>query len=152
MEALDAAAGLIADSCGAGPIEGAVRAVDLLDDCFSDRFSCLPDTAGRLHARDGGDQARAGDPETRRHLARPFVLDYARQAERASGRNTERPRPAPELPCDSVVVSRGFRHQATEVSGPSRLHFRHKAIVAPGRWRFHRTASLIMRSPDTCDL
>src|SRR5215204_1445783 len=54
--------------------------VGLLDGCFADCFSCLPDSAGRLHARDGGDQARAGNPEARRHLARPLVLDNTREA------------------------------------------------------------------------
>src|SRR5215212_4580700 len=125
MEALDAAAGLIADSCDAGPIEGVVRAVNLLDDCFSDRFSCLPDTAGRLHARDGGDQARAGDPETRRHLARPFVLDNTRQAERAAGSDAERARPTPELPGDDVVVFEAVSHQL------ARGHHRALGLTVP---------------------
>src|SRR5687768_12597293 len=109
MEALDAARGLIADSCDACPVEGAVLAVDLLDACFADRFSCLPNAACRLHARDGGDKARAGGPEACRHLARPLVLDNARHAERATGSDTERTRPTSELPCDGSVVFGVFR-------------------------------------------
>src|SRR5688500_690480 len=104
MKALDAAWGLIADSCDARAVEGTVLAMDLLDYCFAHGFSCLPDAAGRLHARDGGDQARTGDPEARRHLARLLVLDNARKAERTAGRDTERARPASELSCNSVVV------------------------------------------------
>jgi hypothetical protein len=115
MEAFDTAAGCGADSCDARSVAGAVLAVDLLDDRFADCFSGFPDSAGRLHARDGGNQARARDPEARRHLAPPLVLDNARQAERATGRDAERARSTPELPCDGVVVSRGFRHQATAI-------------------------------------
>src|ERR671911_3065283 len=116
MEALDAATGPIADSCDARPVAGEVLAVDLLDDCFVDRFSCLPDAAGRFHARDGGDQARAGNPEARRHLARPLVLDNTRQAERATGRDAERARPTPELPRDGVVVFEAVSHQLSAFS------------------------------------
>jgi hypothetical protein len=115
VEALDTAAGCVADSCDARSIAGAVLVVDLLDYRRAHRFSCLPDAAGRLHARDGGDQARAGNPEARRHLAPPLVLDNARQAERATGGDAERARSTPELPCDGVVVSRGFGHQATGI-------------------------------------
>src|SRR5215213_5220191 len=111
METLDTAAGCGADSCDAWPVAGAVLAVDLLDDCVADRFSCLPDSAGRLHARDGDDQARAGNPEARRHLARPLVLDNTRQAERATGRDAERARPTPELPRDGVEVFEAVSHQ-----------------------------------------
>src|SRR5215203_7457336 len=116
MEALDAATGPIADSCDARPVAGEVLAVDLLDDCVADRFSCLPDAAGRFHARDGGDQARAGNPEARRHLARSLVLDNTRQAERATGRDAERARPTPELPCHSVIVFGAFSHQLSAFS------------------------------------
>src|ERR671915_1557413 len=111
MEALDAAAGLIAYACDACSVAGAVRPVDLLDYRFAHRSSCLSDAAGRLHARDGDNQARAGNPEARRHLARPLVLDDARQAERAAGRDTERARPTPELPCHSLVVFEAVGHQ-----------------------------------------
>jgi hypothetical protein len=50
MEAFDAAAGYVADTCDARPVPRAMLAVDLLDGCFADRFSCLPDATGRLHA------------------------------------------------------------------------------------------------------
>src|SRR5215204_6756459 len=111
MKALDAAAGRVADTCDAGPVDGTVRGVDSLDYRSAHRFSCLPDAAGRLHARDGGDQARAGNPEARRHLAHTLVLDNARQAERTTGCDSERAWPTSELPCDGGVVSRCFRHQ-----------------------------------------
>src|SRR5215211_8612990 len=111
MEALDAAAGLIAYACDACSVAGAVRPVDLLDYRFAHRSSCLSDAAGRLHARDGDNQARTGNPEARRHLARPLVLDNTRQAERATGRDVERARPTPELPCDGVVVFEAVSHQ-----------------------------------------
>src|SRR5215212_5884902 len=115
MEALDAAAGLVAHARDAGTVARAMRAVDLLHGRFSERLLRLADAAGRLDTRDGGDEARAGDPEARRHLARPLVLDNTRQAERATGRDAERTRFVPKLPCDGVVISRGFRHQATGI-------------------------------------
>src|SRR5215208_383296 len=111
MKALDAAAGRVADTCDAGPVDGTVRGVDSLDYQRAHRFSCLHDAAGRLHARDGGDQARASNPEARRHLAHTLVLDNARQAKRTTGCDSERAWPTSELPCDGVVVSRGFGHQ-----------------------------------------
>src|SRR5215213_7614485 len=122
MEAFDAAAGCGADSCDARSVAGAVLAVDLLDDRFADCFSGLPDSAGRLHARDAGDQARARDPEARRHLAPPLVLDNARQAERATGRDAERVRSSPEASVIRLQVSRIYRRD-----------FRHEAMVNPGR-------------------
>src|SRR5215203_5268397 len=116
MEALHAAAGLVADACDAGPVAGAVHVVDLLYDRFAHRLLCLADTAGRFDARDGGDEAWAGNPEARRHLARPLVLDNARQAERTTGCDAERTRPAPELSCDGVVVFVAFSHQQSAIS------------------------------------
>src|SRR5918997_4623016 len=105
METLDATASRVADTRDARSVEGGVLVVDLLDGRFADYISCPPDSAGRLHARDGGDQARAGDPEARRHLALPLVLDNARRSERAAGSDAERTRLAAELPCNSIVVS-----------------------------------------------
>src|SRR5215207_4956730 len=116
MEALHAAAGLVADACDAGPVAGAMHVVDLLYDRFAHRLLCLADTAGRFDARDGGDEAWAGNPEARRHLARPLVLDNARQAERTTGSDAERAWPASELSCNSVVVSRAVSHQLSAVS------------------------------------
>src|SRR5215210_3225106 len=116
MEAFDAAASYVADTCDARPVARAMLAVDLLDDCFADRFSCLPDSAGRLHVRDGGDQARAGNPEARRHLARPLVLDNTRQAERATARDAERVRPTPELQRYGAVVFEAVSHQRSAIS------------------------------------
>src|SRR5215212_8349508 len=115
METLNAAMGLITDACDAYTVAGAMRAVDLLHGRVADRLLRRADAAGRLDARDGGDEAWAGDPKARRHLARPLVLDNARQAERATGRDAERTRFVPKLPCDGVVISRGFRHQATGI-------------------------------------
>src|SRR5215210_459446 len=116
MEALDASCGLVADSCDAHPVAGMMRAVDLLHGRFADRLLRLADAASRLDTRDGGDEARAGDPEARRHLARPFVLYYARQAEWTTGRDTERTRPAPELPRNGVMVFGAVNHQLSAVS------------------------------------
>src|SRR5829696_8355406 len=70
VEALDAAAGRVAYACDAGTVAGAVRVVDILDYRLAHRFSCQTDAAGRFDARDGCDEARAGDPEARRHLSR----------------------------------------------------------------------------------
>src|SRR5215210_2056969 len=111
METLNVAVGLITDACDAGTVARAMRAVDLRHGRVADRLLRRADAAGRLDARDGGDEAWAGDPEARRHLARPLVLDNARQAERATGRDAERTRPAPELPRDGVVVYEVVRHQ-----------------------------------------
>src|SRR5829696_5467965 len=116
METLNAAMGLITDARDAGTVTGAMRGVDLLHGRVADRLLRRADATGRLEARDGGDEAWAGDPEARRHLARPLVLDNARQAERATGCDAERTRPAPELSCDGVVVFVAFSHQQSAIS------------------------------------
>src|SRR5215210_5040006 len=134
MEALDAAAGLVADACDTHPVARAMCAVDLLHGCLADHLLRLADAAGRLDARDGGDEARAGHPEARRHLARPLVLDNARQAERAAGRDAERPRPAPELPRNGVEVFVAVSHQSSAsllfVAGGAPWH---EAVATGGR-------------------
>src|SRR5215218_9933397 len=113
METLNAAMGLITDARDAGTVTGAMRGVDLLHGRVADRLLRRADATGRLEARDGGDEARTGDPEARRHLARPLVLDNARQAERTAGRDTERSWLASELSGNSGVVFIRIRHQAT---------------------------------------
>src|SRR5215213_5955550 len=116
MQALDAADRLIPYACDAGPVSGAVHVVDLLHGRFAYRLLRRVDAAGRLDARDGGHETGAGNPEARRHLARVLVLDNARQAERATGRDAERARLAPELSGHSVEVFGAVSHRLSAVS------------------------------------
>jgi hypothetical protein len=113
VEAFDAAAGSIADAGDAGTVERAVLGVDLLYRFLADRFPGFADAAGRLDAGDRGYEARAGDPEARRHLAAPLVLYDAWEPERAAGDHAEGFRGTAELARDSVVVLGGFTHQVS---------------------------------------
>jgi len=70
--------------------------VDLLDYRLADRISCLADAAGRLDARDGGDQARAGDQKlVGISRVRSFSITLGRpKGQRAATRNGRGPRPS----------------------------------------------------------
>ena len=113
VEAFDAAACFITDAGDAGTVERAVLGVSLLYRCLANRFPGLADAAGRLDAGDGGDEAGAGDPEARRHLAASLVLNDAREVEGAAGGHAEGFRGAAELASDGGVVSGGLGHYAT---------------------------------------
>jgi hypothetical protein len=142
VETLDVAS--LADSRDAGPVAGAVSVMDLLYHRPADRFLRLADAAGRFDARDGCDEARAGDPEGRRHVSGPLVLYDARQAEGTAGCDAERTRLASELPGNGGVVFRGIRHHTRfQASGYRHQVFVgdalcHEAKLCPGRWRFRR--------------
>jgi hypothetical protein len=103
VEALDVAA--LADAGDPGPVAGEVVRVDLFDRLFANLFLRGAYTPGGLDARDRPIEARAGDPEARRHVPGPLVLYDARKAERAPGGDPEGSGGAAELPRDGVEVS-----------------------------------------------
>ena len=109
VEALDVAAP--ADAGDAGSVAGEVFVVDLLDPLLANLCGSGAHAAGRLDARDGPVQARAGDPEPRRHAAGALVLYDARKAERAPCGDPEGGGGAAELARDGVAVARVSVHR-----------------------------------------
>jgi hypothetical protein len=111
VEAFDVPA--LAYACHPAPVAGEVVGMDLFDRLFANLFLGSAYASGRLDARDGPIEARAGDPEARRHVPGPFVLYDARKAERAPGSDPERSGEAAELTRDGFKICRGFRHQVS---------------------------------------
>ena len=105
VEAFDVAAGFVADAGDAGSVAGEVLAMDLFDRLLADRLLGGPHPAGGFDAGDSPVEARAGDPEARRHLSGPFVLYDARHPERATGGDAEGLGGAAELAGDCLAVA-----------------------------------------------
>ena len=109
VEALDVSA--LADPADAGPGAGEVVGVNLFDRLFAHLLLCGAHAPGGLDACDRLVEARAGDPEARRHVPAALVLYDARKAERAPASYPERSGGAVELTQDGVEVCGGFNHQ-----------------------------------------
>src|SRR5215218_10592354 len=123
VEALHVAA-WSSDAGDAGAIAGEVLGVDLLYRLFSHIFLRGPYSACGLQARDGPVEAGAGDPEARRHVARPLVLYDARRTERATGGDAERSRRTAELAGYGFEIVR-FSFQLVSTLGPGALACQH---------------------------
>jgi hypothetical protein len=109
VEALDVAAP--ANAGGAGCVAGEVFIVDLFDPLFTHLCGGSAHAAGGLDARDSLVQARAGDPESRRHIPGALVLYNARMPERAPGGDAEGCGGAPELTRNGVAVAKVIVHR-----------------------------------------
>jgi hypothetical protein len=105
VEAFDVAAGFATDSGYPGSVAGEVLSVYPFDGLPPYCLLGGPDPAGGLDAGDGPVEARAGDPEARRHFSGPFVLYDARHSERAAGGDAEGLGGAAELAGDCVAVA-----------------------------------------------
>ena len=105
VEAFDVAAGFATDSGYPGSVAGEVLGVYPFDGLPPYCLLGGPDPAGGLDAGDGPVEARAGDPEARRHYSGPFVLYDARHSERAAGGDAEGLGGAAELAGDCVAVA-----------------------------------------------
>ena len=105
VEAFDVAAGFATDAGYPRPVAGEVLGVYPFDELLSYTLLCGPDPAGGLDAGYGPVEARAGDPEARRHFSGPFVLYDARHSERAAGGDAEGLGGAAELAGDCVAVA-----------------------------------------------
>ena len=105
VEAFDVATGFAADAGYPGSVAGEVLGVYLFDGLLPYRLLGGPDPASGLDAGDGPIEARAGDPEARRHLSGPFVLYDARHSERAAGGDAEGFGGAAELAGDCLAVA-----------------------------------------------
>src|SRR5215211_742823 len=110
VEALDVSAGS-PHAGDAGAVAGEVFGVNLFDRLGADLFGGGPHAAGGFEACDRFIEARAGDPEARRHILGMFVLYDAREAERTAGGDAERSGVAAELYGHGVAVSRAVSHQ-----------------------------------------
>jgi hypothetical protein len=103
------------DAGYAATVAGEMFGMDLLYSIFSHVFPGGPHAACGLQARDSPVEAGAGNPEARRHVAGPLVLDDARRAERATGGDAERSWLAPQLAGHGFEIFGGFRLQATGI-------------------------------------
>ena len=108
----------------AGAIADEMFGMDLFDRLFSHIFLGCSYAACGLQARDGPVEAGAGDPEARRHVARPLVLYDARRTERATGGDAERSRRTAELAGYGFEIV-GFSFQLVSTLGPGALACQH---------------------------
>src|SRR5215210_2233579 len=107
VQALDAPVGLVRRAADAGDpraVAPLVLGVDLVYGFGPDLLLRPADARAGLDARDRRVEARAGNPERRRHLAPRLVLYYARPPDWATGGDPERRRLAPKLTRHDPVV------------------------------------------------